>query len=358
MRRESAEVLLSTTFSAYTRRNHKGDLYGIELENECEDYLLDEEYGFLNNLNFRVTEDPSLRGNGYELVSFPMKPVELKENLMKLCPRMKNYNWTYSRRTSTHIHVNFADKTVLDVLKYLLVYYTLEPVLFLSVKPTRLSNTFCMPSEDVLNQVINSVSQDYSLRFLADENTYKYSSLNIAPLYRFGTVECRIFHSTFEYKELAIWLNTLHAMKKFSEGFDSLSAMKKDFIDTPAEDYLEKVLGNQLWKHYIQLAANANENLAELIRSGYAYARRLVTLDKTFDKAREVLSKPAPAVDLNIYYDQGKVLWDNDQMRPVRLRVGNPAAAFVGQALAAAIIDEMVVNVDDDVLNQLIEDNA
>jgi len=269
----------------------KGLLFGVEIENEA--FGLDEPRlpaqirAMFANGNWKIITDNSLRGNGYEFVSPPKKKKDITDFLQEGYETTKLVKWSNSRRTSVHIHTNVADLTVEQLLIFLSVYWIFEPLLFLTTDKVRKDNTFCVSgsveSRNILEQML--VEQNL-LNNMPDEEEQKYASLNLYPLRRFGTVECRIFHSTFDPNEFNFWLSHLEALYNFSLKKQTLTDVKKLFMDLTPLQFSKTILGEELVKKYQSLCKKDDVDLDNLVRDGYMFSRPILSLGSVLKDLR------------------------------------------------------------------------
>ena len=170
-------------------------------------------------------QDGSLR-NGIELVF--SRPL-FGENALAAIDHMytvrDGLELNGSARTSTHVHVNFSDTTdTLDTLRSTIAAYLLvERAMSITAGPHREHNTFCVPTY-VMNpgnerryyDIVAAEGNDRraldAIVNLGHENN-RYAAMNLASLYRHGTVEFRQL-GTVERNQLVMWINTLLSLKK------------------------------------------------------------------------------------------------------------------------------------------------
>ena len=283
--KKAKEFLEEPLHSVYGMRKVNGEKYGVEFENELPEAPLDDRTmeKVVYNTSFSIKNDGSLRLHGYEFVSKPQEYQEMKDEIAKVCALVKDMPWTYSRRTSTHIHMNFSDKTAYEVLKFACTYWIIEPLLFMAVDPVRRSNSFCVSSSDTKWQLRQAFEKfDLARVFLEDQA--KYASLNLCPLLNIQTVECRIFHSSWNVNEIHGWLDILHNMRHFA-AIRQLDQIKSDFMDLKPEAFCQLVIGQKATGELKKAAADGGANLDDLLREGYNAIRPLLGLSK---KIKEV----------------------------------------------------------------------
>jgi hypothetical protein len=198
----------------------------MELEGSGNPLRTFESDSSLHNRLITAVHDGSLR-NGIEMVF--ARPL-FGENALAAIDHMYTVRDRLSiggsARTSTHVHVNFSDTTdTLDTLRSTVATYLLiERAMSITAGPHREHNTFCVPTYvmppgnerryyDVAVGLMNDDRRTLdTLGQLGNENN-RYAAMNLASLYRHGTVEFRQL-GTVEKNQLIMWINTLLSIKK------------------------------------------------------------------------------------------------------------------------------------------------
>lgn len=205
---------------------------------------------------WRNIEDGSLRNNGREFVSIPLKGNSilfaldfLKEVLTK---EKTCVGHEFSDRTSVHVHVNVRDITPEQVKSLILTYLVVEPLLYAYVGGDRAKNIFCVPLTEAtltsrLNDIMQSNNRD-SFRNSIGE-WYKYTGFNLLPILEYGTIEFRHMRGTIDPKILGIWINFLLSIKNYAVKYPFEKI--KDFIfnlNTSSEyhNFMHEVFGELL----------------------------------------------------------------------------------------------------------------
>jgi Putative amidoligase enzyme len=175
-------------------------IFGIECEIEG---VQDGQYF----TGFDTTKDGSLRHNGYEFISCPM-PMETVltafRNLHSSLLLIPLDEGNFSRRTSTHVHMNCRSLTAEQVKTMVMLYALFEEVFFLMVDKNRRGNIHCVP----LTETFLPSKYSHSIHSLRD-CWHKYTALNILPLSKQGTIEFRHLQGTNSVELLEEWLTCL-----------------------------------------------------------------------------------------------------------------------------------------------------
>ena len=151
-----------------------------------------------------VDIDNSLRNNGLEFRSIPMKGKRILYALEEFMNKLKLSNFHFSPRTSIHIHFNVLDWTLEIVKRLFIIYLVFEKSLYKFVGKDRETNIFCLPvlSSGSLENIIANMSYS-SLKFWGN----KYFGFNLVAIFLFGTVEVRHLGGTDKTDTIVNWLN-------------------------------------------------------------------------------------------------------------------------------------------------------
>lgn len=183
-------------------------LVGIEVEAEN---VRDARYDVLF---WNVKEDNSLRNHGIEFVSCPLVGEQIVYALHSLESQM-SADTSFSHRTSVHVHMNVQDMSPIQISKLLLVYLTVERLLYRFVGHHRDKNIFCVPLYDLemVSSLYKSLKTIPKHPLMQGEGT-RYSGLNFDPVLKFGTVEFRHMHGTNNSQRLLTWINLIMCIKQ------------------------------------------------------------------------------------------------------------------------------------------------
>jgi len=202
------------------------------------------------------TEDGSLRNNGREFVSLPIRgdlipaSINFLRNFLEQSPSTRGYE--FSDRTSVHVHMNVQDCTVDELLSLLYLYTLVEPILYEYAGRARFDSIFCVPIteshlDNRLVKVINELKKPKSNSVIEHINSWmKYTGLNLLPLLRYGTIEFRHLNGTLDNKRLMTWINLLLSLRKFVRGVSSeklLSRILEMNTNSEYSHFLQEVFG-------------------------------------------------------------------------------------------------------------------
>lgn len=201
--------------SKMARRAKQGDLFGIELE--CEGRNVDWDGSSGNLLNdWAPHADGSLRNNHGSCCEWVFNgPVKYKpsvarvEKLFEFFDKRKAKLVT-SNRTSTHVHFNMGDKNAYQLVNMFILFTILEDLLDRFCGEDRNGNLFCLSSRHAEQQVQwmqDACFKHYSFGFRED---WRYCSLNIASINKFGTVEFRGMRGLDNKDDVLAWLSIIN----------------------------------------------------------------------------------------------------------------------------------------------------
>lgn len=188
----------------------KSCLVGIEVEVENVPIYLDH----LRPMWCRV-EDNSLRNDGWEYVSAPLKGADIEYALRRLYSELKHFNpkYTFSGRTSIHVHMNARTMTCEQAAALLLLYVVFEKTLFRFVGGNRDKNHHCVPlSESPLTQMVVAIING---KVSPEQGWMKYTAVNILPLSGKGTIEFRQLAGTADVDRIMTWVHLLMCLKLY-----------------------------------------------------------------------------------------------------------------------------------------------
>jgi len=280
---------------------------GVELEIEF-DGPLNVELLHIYQMNRNIsnhwvtTKDGSLRGHGYEFISKPFTLDFLMGSVTDLfdCFKSAGVVIKQSHRTSTHIHLNFSKNKLNELYQFLLLYYFLEPTLFCLTEEDRWHNTFCVSSEMVSSNIARQAENFRPFwKFYEEDQAAKYASLNLVPLTKLGTLECRIFHGATNAEEVCVWLTAMMELKLFATSFNNIKDLYKYLEVTPFEEVLKKVF-QKTHKHIFEHVMIHEKSLYELANRGNSMAFPLLSLEKKMEAAKNFLAEEKRKMELEI----------------------------------------------------------
>ncbi|MEO6066363.1 MAG: amidoligase family protein [Gemmatimonadales bacterium] len=175
--------------------------------------------------SFTRIEDGSLKLEGAEFITIPIKVCFLEEELKRL---FKSLRTSYtSSRCSVHVHLNARDLTSEELKKLLLLYCIFEKSLF-HFSGNRWDNIFCVPLysyPELVGKMLMGTT--YEAEHLV--GWYKYFALNLSPLWggynhesaaKLGTIEFRHMEGTTNTERILTWINLIISLKIAAKKLD------------------------------------------------------------------------------------------------------------------------------------------
>lgn len=210
--------------------------FGLELETESlVPYALDvparhAEYNFPEPFrlkDWKIVEDHSLRNFGYEyILTKPLSLANTWKALKEWDDKVKEQKIVFLQdrhSTSVHVHVNFQDETFKTLGNYVTLFTLFEEVLVQFCGKERRSNFFCMTTKyaEGLTKQFQSFFEkiekaDQGAFINLNPDLSKYSSLNIVPLYRQGSIEVRTMRGVTDVATIYKWVGMLNSLLEFA----------------------------------------------------------------------------------------------------------------------------------------------
>jgi len=183
-----------------------------------------------------IVEDGSLRNGAEFVLSEPLMGQDIIDALNGLEQYCSGIRVKQSVRTSIHIHIDVRDLSVQQLLNMVGLYLVMEKAIYRYHKKDydREGNIYCLPFYKANKHIyaLGGLSKILSLRE-GDDDRYveadirnslqplnKYYGLNLASLFRFGSLEFRHMEGTTSASEILEWINILMSIKKYAVGYD------------------------------------------------------------------------------------------------------------------------------------------
>lgn len=197
---------------------HKTALIGIEIEIENINSTISE---YLSDVYWNVKEDSSLRNNGLEFITKPIRAKQIPYAMEYFIDTIHKYspNYSFTNRCSLHIHLNVRDFTPTRLKIFILLYSLFEKHFFKIAGTKRESSLFCVPlyKTDQLNSLL--IDNFWT-------HWKKYSALNLCPIVggdgssRIGTIEFRHLYGTLNTEIIYNWINNILCLRKACYNWD------------------------------------------------------------------------------------------------------------------------------------------
>jgi len=211
---------------------------------------------------WRMIEDGSLRNNGREFITPPIRARRVEHALNDLFEQDLNKSIDFSERTSIHIHMNIRTLTIKQLEALILTYLVFEKVLFNFSGPERYTNIFCVPL------VETDVGEDL-LELIQNKNPavawQKYTALNLLPIMQKGTIEFRHLGGTKDIKKIITWINMILCLKKFALQKSPEYIWNRIKTLNTTSEY--RLFGEEVFKELIQLLwdVDFNSNVSDCV---------------------------------------------------------------------------------------------
>jgi hypothetical protein len=194
----------------------------------------------------RHEEDGSLRNNGCEVITSPIRHKYLRSLLDKVVKTHRLTEDNYSDRTSVHVHVNVQDMTEPQLATLFLTYQSVERLLFSFVGEERENNIFCVPlyQAGIATGFVSETPTEF-LRGL--RRWQKYTAFNVIPVSEQGTVEFRHLYGTCDVDTICNWLNLIACLFKYSTSVSYEDAKKRIMrlnTESNYEQYVVSIFGD------------------------------------------------------------------------------------------------------------------
>lgn len=251
---------------------------------------------------WKTTADNSLRNNGIEFVSLPIKANQIEGALIQLHNKVKHERNVpdFSERTSTHVHMNVRDLTIEQIYNLVLIYTSVENILFNWVGHNRDKNIFCIKLSDT-NYFDNVSNLLYYTKEII-RNWNKYTALNLQPISSKGTVEFRHLFGTWDKEIILLWINFLSCIKTYAKKTsrkDLEEEIKALNTNSLYEEYLYSIFGS--YTKYLNISYSPKQTLASILEDSI-----------TFIKLCIIKSNKKSRID-----------WDNFALTPLTPQVEN-----------------------------------
>lgn len=246
----------------------KDGKFGIEIEMEGNRLPGGDD---LHGTNWRYERDGSLRGRqtGEYVLREPVDFDKISKDLDVLRDTMVNKNTVFEVGVTAgvHVHMNMQKENLIDLYKFLTLYYIFENTIVDFCADWRKGNHFCLracDAENVIDYVVSSVIHG---SFVFDDNI-RYSALNLTSLLKYGSVEFRALQSDDNFDNIIVIAGTLEKIlessKEFETPIDIISA-----FSSSGEVFGIEMLGE--WAKYYDVKNTENMKIGMRLAQDLAY---------------------------------------------------------------------------------------
>lgn len=269
-----------------------------------------------------MTDDGSLRNNGKEFVSLPIKAWRVEHALNVLFSDL-NKTIDFSDRTSVHIHMNIRTLTLAQLETLIITYIVFERALFNFVGEDRYNNIFCIPIiETQFGTYLKNLITNKELSF----KWQKYTAMNALPIWDKGTLEFRHLAGTGDISRILTWINLLLSLKIFALQKSPEYIWERILSLNTNSQY--RIFGEEVFKELFPLLWNDsfNENVAECVSYVKSFcienefqkelARSLIKLGNWRSITDDIMNEPTP------------LTFTSEYLTSITPPVRNPVAEF------------------------------
>lgn len=213
--------------------------------------------------------DGSLRNDGYEYVSPPLRGKLIEAALKELEGHLQTCNphHEFTDRTSVHIHMNVRHLSPEQLVMFLITYIALEPLFFKYTEKIpnilREENNYCVPvNASKYHLHIPTTLGKFLATGHAEHIDYlvrgwrKYTAFNLRPVAEdvggrgpLGTVEFRHMGGNCDVTYIIGWINMIQSLRKYvkTHTMDEIKAVLFDLNSNSAYSvFLNECLGTDL----------------------------------------------------------------------------------------------------------------
>jgi hypothetical protein len=200
--------------------------------------------------------------NGIEFVlTRPLGGEALSDALFEAESLITAAGGTFSECTSTHIHINILDLTLVELTNFLTLLVMLEKVLYKYVDPNRTANHFCWAfgdCEDLVKKVADmyrlasrgrDVVQNH-IRSSFSASSCKYAGINLSAIPNYGSLELRMHHGTGSAIDLIRWINIIQSIKQYAR---QEGRTPSNILDTKISNGIPSIFQEIMGEQFAQL---------------------------------------------------------------------------------------------------------
>jgi hypothetical protein len=280
------------------QKSPKGDV-GIELEMEGANLpFFGEQRREPNTISehWSIVTDGSLRDGAEYILTRPVETKDVPIALEEMEKMMKDARSKpfYSLRTSSHIHINVNELEYDEVMNYIYLYGLVENIITKMCGRSRLGNRFCLrlsDAEGAIDSICNLIQmrKHGGRRFydLLNEERMKYAAINVAVLYKYGSLEFRAMEGTNDWPKLLIWISTLLSLRNAAKTYKDIGEIFDDLNKLGAKDFFYKILGKNAEHHWNNVAENELATAASITYDFVLTSQRNVPVAELKDDEEE-----------------------------------------------------------------------
>lgn len=322
----------------------------VGLEFELENMPMTGEMMRTCPLDWRITEDGSLRDNGIEMVlQRPLYGRDLTTALNQLSEWLRNFEPRTSKRTSVHVHLDVRDMSIEQVVTMTLLYLTFERAICHYHGNQRVNNIFCLPYFKAPNlfHLLGDCLGNQNPDRIGDALSWttKYCAYNLASMFRQGSVEFRHMPGCTDMERVTEWINLIFCLKAAAmDGVDPIripEMLSGNGVLGMAEMVFGGELSRKLWYPEFEQDGYSGVRLAQDVihlrdmlayTESYRYTPRREVSQVATNFVRRITGEMTPEERVQLEADARiQELEERHAEMARRMREPRPAA-FVGEA--------------------------
>lgn len=219
----------------------KGDV-GLEIEVEGNGLVE------VRDAIWRSEPDGSLRGHYPEtaceyILKKPIPIDKVEAAVRGLNKHLAESKPNFSFRTSVHVHVNVQKLDIDQIMNMIYTYLLIEEPLINFCGKVRKGNQFALRLVDAEGLIGGLANMFTNGRIAWEGDHYRYASLNIEALTKYGSLEFRGMRGTLDNEVITAWTNTLINIREYAVGMASPMDVYEDYVKLGPRGFFDKVVG-------------------------------------------------------------------------------------------------------------------
>lgn len=273
-------VFLDKTFKQFLGKRQKtveGEI-GLEIETEGRNL-------FSAPIQYwSAVPDGSLRSvEGHQPIEYvlrqPLARKDVRPALEYLTYQLRKAKseLVMSHRTSVHVHLNIQKMKMMDLMKFISLYYLVEDMLLEWSGPDRKGNLFCLRAQDATFQIEQMARALKGGEFSnVISNEYRYAAMNLAAMSAHGSLEFRSMKGNVDIETIENWVSILLALKDAAtEDFKSPETIGRMYNSMGAKNFLIKIFDGRIPPKVLRTFLGY-EGLDDMIHKGFVTCKDII----------------------------------------------------------------------------------
>lgn len=170
---------------------------------------------------WKIVSDASVGGeHGFELVSPVLKGDSGINELKTVCRVLKSVGVKSNNSCGLHVHVGIGDYEVKHMAKLMQIWLMYEGAIESLVAPSRVNKKWCQRVSpryagwgQGLTHAFDTINGITTMQgFKSAHNCNRYHALNLEPMFKYGTVECRLHQGCTDADKVTAWVQFITAI--------------------------------------------------------------------------------------------------------------------------------------------------